>query len=145
MRSGRLSSLIVKDIMHRDVRRTDPDVLLADSAKKMRDLDVGCLPVWENEELIGIVTDRDIICRAIATALDPATTTVRDVMSKAVAFCFEDSSATDAAEIMRDNKVRRLPVLDHDNRLVGMLTLSDLAINSPELTCQVVRAASVQH
>ncbi len=131
--------------MHREVRRTNPDMRLADAARKMRDMDVGCLPVWEDEELIGIITDRDVTCRAIAEARDPATTTVRDVMSDDVAFCFNDQTAADAARIMRERKVRRLPVLDHDNHMVGILTLSDLSINTPELTGQIVRSASKPH
>jgi CBS domain-containing protein len=137
--------VIVEEIMHREVRRTNPDMRLADAARKMRDMDVGCLPVWEDEELIGIITDRDVTCRAIAEARDPATTTVRDVMSDDVAFCFNDQTAADAARIMRERKVRRLPVLDHDNHMVGILTLSDLSINTPELTGQIVRSASKPH
>ncbi len=130
----------VEEIMHREVRRTNPDMRLADAARKMRDMDVGCLPVLEDEELIGIITDRDITCRVVAEARDPATTMVRDVMSKDVAFCFDDQVATDAAHIMQDKKVRRLPVLDRENHMVGILTLSDLSINAPELTGQVVRS-----
>ncbi len=141
----RFGSVKVDEIMHQDVRRTDPNTSLADAARKMRDMNVGCLPVWEDEKLIGIITDRDVTCRAVAEARDPADTTVRDVMSKDVAFCFEDQTAADAAHVMQENKIRRLPVFDHDNHMVGMLTLSDMAINTPELTGQIVRAASVHH
>ncbi len=138
----RFSSVKVDEIMHRDARLIDPDTSVADAARKMRDMDVGCLPVWEGEKLIGIITDRDVTCRAIAEARDPVATTVRDVMSKDVAFCFEDQTAADAAHVMQENKIGRLPVFDHDNHLVGMLTLGDLAINTPLLTGQIVRAAS---
>ncbi len=140
MGATRFAAVRVEEIMHREVRRTDPDMCLADAARKMRDMDVGCLPVWEDEELIGIITDRDVTCRAIAAARDPATTTVRDIMSNDVASCFKDQLAADAAHIMQERKVRRLPVLDHDNHMVGILTLSDLSINAPELTGQVVRS-----
>ena len=136
----RWRSVKVQEIMHRDVRRTDPDMCIADAARKMRDLDVGCLAVWEDEELIGIITDRDITCRAIAEIRDPAATTVREVMSTDVAICFEDQLAGDAAHVMEEKKVRRLPVFDHDKHMVGILTLSDLSINSPELTGQVVKS-----
>ena len=138
-------SVRVDEIMHRDVRRTNPDMRLADAARKMRDMDIGCLVVWEDEELIGIVTDRDLTCRAIAEARDPAVTTVRDVMSKDVAFCFDDQMADEAAHIMEEKKVRRLPVFDHDSHMVGILTLSDLSINAPELTGRVVRSMYLHH
>ncbi len=145
MVATRWGSVRVDEIMHRNVRRIDPDMLLADVAKKMRDMDVGCLLVSEDEELIGIITDRDVTCRAIAEARDPATTTVRDVMSKGVAFCFDDQRADEAAHIMEQKKIRRLPVFDHDNHMVGILTLSDLSINAPELTGNVVRSMYLHH
>lgn len=145
MGATRFGAVRVEEIMHREVRQTNPDMNLADTAKKMRDLNVGCLPVWENDELIGIITDRDLTCRAIAEARDPATTTVRDVMSQDVAFCFDDQRASEAARIMREKKVRRLPVFDHDKHMVGILTLSDLAIHAPEITGEVVRSVSTHH
>ena len=132
----------VEEVMHRDVRRTDPGMSLEDAARKMRDMNVGCLPVWEDDKLIGIVTDRDIVCRAVADAKDPETLAVRDVMSKDVAFCFEDQDVGEAARIMQENEIRRLPVFDHDKHMVGILTLSDLAINSPELAGSVVRSVT---
>ena len=145
MGATRFTPVKVEEIMHREVRQTNPDISLAAAAKKMRDLDVGCLPVWENDELIGIITDRDVTCRAVAEARDPATTTVRDVMSQDVAFCFDDQRASEAARIMREKKVRRLPVFDHDKHMVGILTLSDLAIHTPEITGEVVRSVSTRH
>jgi CBS domain-containing protein len=145
MAATRWEPVKVQEIMHREVRRTNPDMSLEDAARKMRDMDIGCLPVCENEELIGVITDRDIICRVVAETRDPATITVRDVMSKDVAFCFEDQSAMDAAQLMREKHVRRLPVFDHDNHMVGMLTLSDLSVNAPELSGEVVRSLSFHH
>ncbi len=138
MAAKRWSPVTVEEVMHREVRRTDPDMCLADAARKMRDLNVGCLPVLEDDDLVGIITDRDMACRAIAEIRDPTTTKIRDVMSKDVASCFEDQEVSDAARIMRERKVRRLPVLDHHNHLVGMLTLTDLSINAPALTGEVV-------
>ena len=135
----------VNEIMHRDVRRINADMSLVDAARKMRDLDVGCLPVYEDDELVGIITDRDVACRAIAEAREPAATMVRDVMSRDVTFCFDDQLAVDAAHIMQQKKVRRLPVFDRDNHVVGILTLSDLSINTPELTGQVVRSVTPRH
>ena len=120
MSFARWGPVKVQNIMHREVRQIDPDMRLADAARKMRDMKVGCMPVLENEELIGIITDRDIACRAFAGARDPATTTVRDIMSKDVAVCFEDQSASDAAKLMEEKRVRRLPVFDHDKHMVGI-------------------------
>ncbi len=145
MAATKWGSVKVDEIMHRDVRQTNPEMRLVDASKKMRDMDVGCLLVWEDEELIGIITDRDITCRAIAEARDPAITTVREVMSKDVAFCFDDQGADEAAHIMEQKRIRRLPVLDHDKHIVGILTLSDLSINAPELTGKVVRSMYLHH
>ncbi len=145
MSASRWGPLKVEEIMHRDVRRTNPEMCVADAARKMRDLDVGCLPVVENEKLIGIITDRDIVCRAIAGDHDLTTTEIRDVMSEDVAFCFYDQVVGDAAQIMQQNKVRRLPVFDHDKHMVGILTLSDLCLNSPELSGRVVQSMTLSH
>ncbi len=139
------SSIKVEEVMHRDIQWIDPDVCLEEAAKKMRDLNVGCLPVWEDDELVGIITDRDIICRAVAEVQDPSTVTIRDFMSKDVAFCLEDQDVNDAARIMRERKVSRLPVLDCDKHMVGMLTLSDISINSPELAASVILSVSPPH
>jgi len=135
----------VEDVMHRDIRWTDPDMCLAEAAKKMRDLNVGSLPVWEDDELVGIITDRDIICRAVAEVQDPSTVTIRDFMSKDVAFCFDDQDVRDAARIMQKRKVSRLPVLDRDKHMVGMLTLRDISIKFPELAARIVLSASPPH
>lgn len=132
----------VGEIMHRDVRRTSADISLTDAARKMRDMNVGFLAVWEEDVVVGIITDRDITCRAIAKACDPASTEVREVMSKNVAYCFEDSLAVDAARIMKERRVSRLPVLDRDKHMVGIVTLADLALNTPELAGEVIRAVA---
>ncbi len=145
MEETKFGAVRVEEIMHREVRRTDPDMFLADAARKMRDMDVGCLVVWGGDELVGIVTDRDITCRATAEGNDPATTTVGEIMSKDVTCCFEDQGVDKAAHIMEDKKVRRLPVFDHDDHMVGILTLSDLSVNSPELTGRVVQAVIPHH
>ena len=135
----------VQAIMHRYVPQSAPDMVLADAAQKMRDMEVGCLPAWENDELVGIITDRDIVCRAIAEGRDPAATTVGEVMSKNVAFCYDDQVVDSASQIMDVNKVSRLPVLDHDKHSVGILTLGDLFKNSTELTRVVIRTLMQYH
>ena len=131
MPSNRLSSsptrTMVRDVMTRGVETVTPDATIAEVARRMRDLDVGSLPVTEGNRLLGIVTDRDLSVRATAAAKDPNTTEVREVMSPELAWIFEDEPADAAARVMRDRQIRRLPVLDRSDRLVGMVALADLA------------------
>jgi len=135
----------VQDIMHRSAPQTAPDTTLADVAQKMLNMEVGCLPAWENDELVGIITDRDIVCRAIADGRDPAATTVREVMSKNVAFCYDDQIVDRASQVMGEKNIGRLPVLDHDKHSVGILTLGDLFNNSTEITRTVIRSVMQYH
>jgi len=130
----------VREIMHRNVQKINTDIILAEAAKKMRDLEIGCLLVLDQEKLVGILTDRDIVCRAIAEDLNPVATKVTDVMSKDVAVCYDNLDVEDAAQIMGQRKIRRLPVLDSNKNLVGIITLSDLASGSTERTGAVVRS-----
>ena len=144
MWTNRFKPLKVQEIMHRSVPQTAPDTMLAEAAQKMRDMEVGCLPAWENDELVGIITDRDIVCRAIAEGRDPAATTVREVMSKNATFCYDDQVVDSASQVMGEKNISRLPVLDHDKHSVGILTLGDLFRNSTETTRAVVRSI-MQH
>jgi len=116
----------VKQIMQQKVAIADPNMTIRDVARKMRAGNIGCLPVGENDRLIGMVTDRDIAVRAVADGRAPGNTSVRDVMSGGVGYCFEDDDAEAAAQIMAKHQVRRLPVLNHDKRLVGVIALADL-------------------
>jgi len=125
--SGSASRTMVRDVMTRGVETTPPDATIADVARRMRDLDVGSLPVTDGNRLLGIVTDRDLSVRATAAAKDPNTTKVREVMSPELAWIFEDEPADAAARVMRERQIRRLPVLDRSDRLVGMVALADLA------------------
>ncbi len=120
----------VKDVMTRGVECVAPDATLQDAARKMKDLDVGPLPVCDNDRLAGVVTDRDIAVRAVADGRDPKTTRVRDVMSSGVTWCFEDDDVKDAARLMREKQLRRLVVLDRDKRLAGIVSLGDLAVET---------------
>ncbi|MGF1605022.1 MAG: CBS domain-containing protein [Rhodothalassiaceae bacterium] len=104
-----------------------PETLLSDAAKIMKDKDLGSLPVGENDRLVGMLTDRDIVCRAVAADKNCSTTAVRDAMSQDILYIFEDQDTEEAARNMADNAIRRLPVVNRDKRLVGMLTLGDLA------------------
>ncbi len=133
----------VKEIMSQKVTWVSPDLSLKSAARKMRDLDVGCLPVGKDDRLIGMVTDRDIACRAVAKGSDPAKATVADAMSKGITYCFDDQEVTEAAELMEKKQIHRLPVLNRDKRMVGILSVGDLALHaSHELTGEVVEAVS---
>jgi CBS domain-containing protein len=112
--------------MTRDVQIARPDQTLQEVAKLMCDCDVGALPVGDNDRLVGMITDRDIAVRAVAEG-KPCSTRVRDVMSGEVRFCYDDEDAAHVARNMADQQVRRLPVVNRDKRLVGILALADLA------------------
>ncbi|KQV81161.1 CBS domain-containing protein [Rhizobacter sp. Root1221] len=115
----------VRDAMTDDVYLTDPGQSIREAAEMMANQDIGALPVGENDRLVGMITDRDIAVRAVARGLGPDTR-IREVMSQEVMYCFEDEDLDDAAQHMGDIKVRRLPVLSRDKRLVGIISLSDL-------------------
>jgi CBS domain-containing protein len=119
----------VRDVMTRGVEVVSPDTTVDHVAMRMRDLDVGSLPVCDGTRLLGTVTDRDLTVRTTAAGKDPKSTPVRQVMSPEIVWVFEDESAERAAQIMRDRQIRRLPVLDRADRLVGILTLGDLAVD----------------
>jgi CBS domain-containing protein len=119
--------MIVSEVMSSSVYIASPDDTLQSAAQSMADLDTGVLPVGEGERLIGIVTDRDIVVRAVAHALDSETTPLRDVMSGGVCYCFEDEPIEDVAQQMAEMQVRRLPVLNREKRVVGIVSLGDLS------------------
>ena len=115
----------IAELMTADVEVVSPDDTLHTAAKMMADLNAGVLPVGENDRLVGMITDRDIAVRAVARGLGPDTK-IREVMSQEVMYCFDDEELDDAAQNMGGIKVRRLPVLNRDKRLVGIISLSDL-------------------
>ncbi|CUH40811.1 Hypoxic response protein 1 [Jannaschia seosinensis] len=117
----------ISDLMTSGVEIIDPNTTTRDAAIRMRDEDLGALPVGENDRLVGMVTDRDIIARGVAAGLAPGNCTVREVMSEGVYYCFDDEDAQRAADVMAEHKVRRLPVLNRDKRLVGIVAIADLA------------------
>lgn len=116
----------VREAMTGTVCLASPDWSIREAARMMADQDIGALPVGEDDRLVGMITDRDMAVRAIANGLGPETK-IRDVMSKEVMYCFEDEELEDVSHNMGDIKVRRLPVLNHDKRLVGIIAISDLA------------------
>ncbi len=136
----------VKDMMHRGAEFVAPNATLQQIAKKMRDFDVGAIPVCDKGKPVGIVTDRDIAIRALAEGKDPAKVEARAVMSRNVVFCRDSEEAEDALRIMEDNQVRRLPVLDEEHKLIGMVSLGDIShALSQEMTGEVTRAVSAHH
>jgi predicted transcriptional regulator len=136
----------VQDVMHSGVTWVPPDMPVLKIAKKMRDEDIGAVPVGENDKLIGMVKDRDIACRALADGKDIAALTARDVMSKPILYCQADEDVQDAVRIMETKKIRRLPVINAKKRMVGMLALGDISQKMPQsLAGEVIRAVSAHH
>ena len=116
----------VSEAMSRDVRIVNPEQTICEAARIMSEIDVGALPVGENDRLVGMITDRDIAVRAVA-AEKPHTTKVREVMSREVLYCYEDQDLDELAINMGDEQVRRMPVVNRDKRLVGIVSVGDLA------------------
>jgi CBS domain-containing protein len=117
----------ISDIMTREVRCVAPNDSLQRAAKIMGELDVGSLPVWDGQNLIGMVTDRDITIRGVAQGKQVDSAAVSEVMSTDVQWCFEDDQIDEVMEKMQDAQIRRVPVMDRQNRLIGMVSLGDLA------------------
>ena len=105
---------------------------IQEAARQMRSLDVGVLPVCDGDRLVGMLTDRDVTIRAVADGRDPKTTTVEEAMTRQVVYCFEDQDTEEAERVMEKNQIRRLPVLDRDKRIVGIVSLGDLAVKNDE-------------
>lgn len=117
----------VADLMSRDVKLASPDDTVQQAARQMSEQDTGALPVGENDRLVGMVTDRDLAVRAAAAGKDPSKTKLREVMSGEPRYVFEDESVEQAAASMAEQQVQRMPVLNRDKRLVGILSIGDLA------------------
>jgi len=129
----------VNECMTPEVTIVDPDDTIAEAARTMAEIDAGVLPVGENDRLVGMVTDRDIAIRGVGKGLDPDAK-VRDVMSPEVRYCFDDDDAEDVLNNMAELQVRRMPVLNRSKRLVGVVSISDLALNGGEThTGEVLR------
>ena len=123
----------VQEIMSHDVELIDPNSTIRDAACKLRAEDIGALPVGENDRLIGMITDRDMVIRCVADDRQPSKCLVRDAMSKKICYCFEDDDLDEAAQLMADHQVRRLPVLNRNKRLVGMISLADISRCEPHI------------
>jgi CBS domain-containing protein len=132
----------VNEIMSVDVQVVEPQASLRHAARLMRDLDVGALPVCSGHQLLGMVTDRDIVVRAVAEGLGPETACVSDVMSGDAQWCTEDQDTEEVMRLMAQAQVRRLPVIDMDKQLVGIVSISDLALRQSGHIDQTVREIS---
>lgn len=134
----------VSQAMTRDVCIANPAQSICDVACTMAEIDAGAIPVAENDRLVGMITDRDIAVRAVAAGKGPDTP-VRDVMTQDVKYCFEDEDLNHVAKNMAEQRVRRLPVLSREKRLVGILSLGDLALKQGKRAAGEAVAGVSQH
>ena len=136
----------VKEAMHTGVEWVELKTPVSTVARKMRDLDIGALPVCDNDRLVGMITDRDITCRAVAEAADLSTLTASEVMTKGVVYCRDTEDLQDAVHIMENKQIRRMPAINEDKRMVGMLSLGDVShAASQQIAGEVVKAVSGHH
>ena len=136
----------VKDVMHKGATCVEPGTLVREIAKRMRESDVGAILVKADSRLVGIVTDRDIACRALADSGNLAKMTANDVMTKDVVCCSPDDDIQVAIETMEAKQIRRLPVTDSHKTMIGMLSLGDISHKvSKELSGEMLRAVSGHH
>ncbi len=135
---------MLKEIMTPGVEVIAPNATAADAARKMKDLDVGAIPVCDGERLLGMVTDRDLVIRVLALSRSPVEARVSDAMTLGLVYCFEDQNAEAAAELMAEKQIRRIPVLSRNKRLVGIVSLGDLAVDGLDTTTsgEVVQGVS---
>ena len=121
----------LKDCMQIDVYCLKPENTVEDCAKIMSDNHIGCVPICDDKEcIVGLVTDRDIILRSVACNKDYKTTPISEIMTTNVCYCNYDLDVEDAQKIMRDNRIRRLPIIDNNKKIVGIITIGDLAKNN---------------
>lgn len=132
----------IKDVMTGDVEVLRPGDPLETAAEKMKRLNVGAIPVCDGERLVGMVTDRDIVVRVVADQRDPKTASVQDAMTTGVIYCFEDEDVQRASELMAEQQIRRVPVLNRDRRLVGMVSLGDLAVRAKRIAREALQQVS---
>jgi CBS domain-containing protein len=136
----------VKDVMHCGVEWVEPHTPIAEIARKMRDEDIGSVPVGENDRLMGMVTDRDIVTRGIASVRNCMDLVAKDVMSKPIVYARADEDVEDALHIMVKNQIRRLPVIDENERMTGILSLGDISEKAGrDLAGEVMRSVSAHH
>jgi CBS domain-containing protein len=119
----------LKDIMTKNPKVIPANASVRDAARLMKDIDTGAIPVIENNQVVGMVTDRDIVLRSTAEGRNPNETKIDDVMTHEFYFCYEDQDVKDAAKLMQEKQIRRLPIVNHDKHLVGIVSLGDLSVD----------------
>ncbi len=136
----------VKDMMHKGVECASPDASVSKIALMMKELDVGAIPIAKDGKLLGMITDRDIALRCVAGSEDMSKVKAKDVMTHGVVYCRDNEDVEDAVRIMEGKQVRRLPVLDEEMEMVGMVSLGDISHALPrDITGEVTRAVSAHH
>lgn len=136
----------VSQAMHRTASWVEPTLPISEIAKIMKEQDIGAVPVGENDRLIGMVTDRDIALRALANGHDVSKMTARDVMTTGISYCRSEDTLDDAVHLMEQKKIRRLPVIDTNKRMVGILSVGDVSHSaSSRLTDELMKAVSDHH
>ncbi len=136
----------VKDAMHKTAEWAEVTTPIQLIAAKMRDLDIGAIPIGDKDKLVGMVTDRDIAMRTVAAGKDATRLTAGDVMSSGIVYCRDTEDVADAVRIMEQKQIRRLPVLNDKKRLVGVLSLGDIAHAVPrQIAGEVLAAVSAHH
>jgi len=136
----------VKEAMHKGVEWREPKTPISEIAKIMKESDIGAVPIGDDDKLVGMITDRDIACRAVANGMDLSKTTAGDVMTKGIIFCMENEDVEDAIHLMENKQIRRLPVINDKKRMVGMLSLGDLSHSvSHELFGELGEAVTEHH
>jgi CBS domain-containing protein len=143
----RRSTMKVKDAMHKGVDWVSPDTPISEIAKLMCEHDIGAIPIGENDRLIGMVTDRDIVCKGLAEeSFDLSQATAREVMTPGIHCCREDDDLAQAVRHMEELKVRRLPVVNKNKRMVGILSLGDISRSAPnDMLSACVKSVSAHH
>jgi len=133
-------------VIGQGVTWVDPDTSVENLARLMLEHDIGAIPIGENDRLIGMVTDRDIVCRCLAMGSDPKTATARDVMTEGIVFCLDEQDLDDAVRVMENKNVRRLPVINGKKRMIGMLSLGDVynAASRP-ISNETMQGVSAHH
>jgi CBS domain-containing protein len=124
--------LRIKDVMTPQAEVISPDATTEDAASLMKTLDIGVLPVCDEEGLVGILTDRDLVVRVLAATRDPKAMLVGEAMTPSVVYCFEDDDVEHAAAVMAGQQIRRLPVLDKNRKLVGIVSVGDIAVHTQD-------------
>ena len=137
----------VKDVMHKGVDWVSPNTTVTVLAKMMREHDIGCIPIGENDQLVGMVTDRDIVCKGLAqNGFDASRAMARDVMTSGIHCCREDDDLAKAVHHMEKLKLRRLPVINKSKRMVGIISLGDVGHSATtDLLSECVKSVSAHH